>query len=104
MKHTHSHPSLVANFQAVGLAVSAYHKVGKLEGDLLVRLAQLSEAMLKGQGARAFQDPYLLADMMCKTCLRLILYSFMFHMPVFPLLTLALPDTSGLFRGWGCRR
>jgi hypothetical protein len=48
----------------VGLAVSAFQKVGVLEGNLLSRLAQLTEAFVKSQGPAAFQDPSLLADMM----------------------------------------
>jgi hypothetical protein len=64
---THEH----VHAQAVGLAVSAYHKAGCLEGDILKRLSHLTLAMLKGQGPEAFRDPALISDMICESPRRL---------------------------------
>lgn len=47
---------------AVGLAVSAYHRGGLLEGAILDRLGQLTLLMLKEQGYDSFREPHLLAD------------------------------------------
>jgi hypothetical protein len=61
--------------QAVGLAASAYHRAGCLEGEILERLSELTMDMLKSQGSEAFREPALISDMICKCALVFVIVS-----------------------------